>query len=76
MNTEKRIGLQDLEKLYQNLSTEDDLPLPDFAIFKRVLKELYENGSKYWGFEYVEGNIPEDHEKIRYHSDRADGEYL
>jgi hypothetical protein len=72
---EARIGLDDISHLFKRLSKKDRLTEPDYAVFFRKTKALnpYVNVPDY---EYVGGNIPEFHEKLRWHSGKADGEYL
>ena len=72
---ELRIGLEDIDPLYERLSINFQLNMPDYAVFKIVIKSLtrYVNFTSY---EYIGGNIPVGHPKLRWHSAKADGEYL
>lgn len=72
---ETRIGLDDTSHLFKRLSTRDKLTEPDYAVFFRKTKALnpYVDVPDY---EYRGGNIPEFHEKLRWHSGKADEEYL
>lgn len=73
-----RIDLNEVDQLYQVFSDKDGLPMPDYAVFKIVEKTIHSgyNSPIYPAKEYVDGNIPEGHEKLRWHTERADGEYI
>lgn len=72
---ETKIDLVELKKLYDSLTKQDDLGIPDYAVFHRTFRELNPQ-VKVPDYTYIGGNIPENHEKIRWHSGKADGEYL
>jgi len=72
---ELRIGLKEVEQLYTQLSEEDSLDIPDYAVFNKKTKQLTQYISVP-DYIYLGGNIPEGHPKLRWHTTNADGEYL